>query len=241
MNMLQIVQEFAVRTGLPKPSAVALSRDAQVVQLMGLLNEVVDDLLERGSWQQTKVQANFSAVAAEEQGDIESFCTGNFSGLVENIFYNNTQKTLIFAEDSSVTWQMQQAGIRTISSTKWRIIQNILYMVPTPTVDDLISFEYFTRDTVDYITIDIHGVSTHHQKQYFTVDSDTSLFPAHLLLLGLRWLWRREKGLRYTENFRAYEAAVANLLGKSTLKNPIDMSEEYSPSGLTVPDQSWVL
>jgi len=62
-----------------------------------------------------------------------------------------------------------------------------------------------------------------------------------LLLLGLRWRWKEEKGLPYMESFRLYEAAVAEAAGADGTKQPMSMNEGAGmiQPGVFVPAGNW--
>ena len=50
MTLLQIVQEFCQRNGLTVPQIVMSSQDDQLTQIVGLANEICEDLVRRRSW-----------------------------------------------------------------------------------------------------------------------------------------------------------------------------------------------
>ncbi len=43
----------------------------------------------------------------------------------------------------------------------------------------------------------------------FTADDDTTLFPERLLVKGIVWRWKRQKGLAYEDNLAEFEADLA--------------------------------
>ena len=70
------------------------------------------------------------------------------------------------------------------------------------------AFEYASEGAVQG-----NSTATPTAKAFFTRDDDTFLLNKTLLLLGLRWRWKEEKGLPYMESFRLYESAVAEAAG----------------------------
>ena len=78
-------------------------------------------------------------------------------------------------------------------------------------------------------------------KQYFTLDTDTTLLPEDLVIQGLRWRWKKEKGLDYAEDFRTYEMQVKDAIGRDGGKPTLhlDGSESGKP-GVFVPAGSWL-
>lgn len=232
MNLKEIIQEFCRRTGLPVPLSVATSGDVQVLQLMGLLNEVLEDLQERKAFSFLQTEATFLSTAMEVQGEIKTLAPG-FVRLLDNLLYNRTSREVIFGSIPPAEWQIHKSGIWEISETKFRIQQGMLKFLPVPEAGSTIAFEYVTAAPV------FSGIT---YKQYFTADTDTCLYPDDLLILGLRWIWRREKGMRYLENKRDYEYKVSNLAGNDGTSQPIPL-DSVSPSGpsINVPERSWNL
>ena len=47
------------------------------------------------------------------------------------------------------------------------------------------------------------------EKDAFTADDNTLLFPERLLTMGLIWRWKRQKGLTYDDQLSEFEAALA--------------------------------
>lgn len=237
MNLLQIVQEFCTRTGLPRPVAIATSQDDQNLQYMGLLNEVLDDLSERKAWSALQMEATFTSLATEDQGALSTLAPFGFVRLQDDLLFNRTSNEVILGPVSPETWQAQKAGMATVSALSYRIKGGHLFLTPAPAAGQTIAFEYKgDYAVVDNTTTPISG------KAYFTRDSDTCLYPDKLLIQGLRWVWKREKGLRYAEEFRKFEAAVANFAGSDGGHAPVNLADGSLPStGLSVNDRSWPL
>ena len=232
MTLIEIVREFSRRTGLIPPSAVATSGDDQVLQIMGLANEVLDNLEERKTFTGLQTETTFVSVATEFQGYLSTIAPG-FSSLIDSLMFNRTEREVIFGPLRPSDWQAKSAGIMTISSTQYRIKGNQLLLNPAPAVGSTIAFEYKSS----YPLID---GNTGLAKQYFSADTDTFFYPDKLLILGLRWKWKREKGLRYAEDFRDYEVAVANFCGSDGGNAVINLAggHTFSP-GIHIPDQGW--
>ena len=64
MTMLTVVQKFCRRTGLPVPSTVYGSTDTKVLQIMGILEEEVNDLAVAGGWQELQCEAAHTTIAS---------------------------------------------------------------------------------------------------------------------------------------------------------------------------------
>jgi hypothetical protein len=232
MTILEIINEFCRRTAIPTQAAVATSRDEQSLQLLGLCNELLDDLGERKAWTMGQVEATFISLAAEDQGVLTALASQGFVNIIDNLIFDRTVGEVIPGSVSPTDWQAAKANLAPISDSRYRQQGGHLYITPAPSAGNTIAFEYVSSYPVLEGTI---------PKPYFTKDTDTSIYPDKLLILGLRWLWKREKGIRYSEEFRNYEIAVTNLMGKDSGAQPINMAEGSSGlrPGISVPEGSW--
>jgi len=238
MTLLQIVQAFCLRTGLPKPLLVATSKDDQVVQYLGLLNEILDDLAERKVWSAMQIEATFVSLAAEDQGALSALAPQGFIRILDDTLYDRTENTTILGPVRASTWQASKAGFQSISDMQYRIKGGHLFLTPAPAAGNTIAFEYQGQ----YPVVDNSAAPATSGKAYCTLDTDTFLYPDKLLILGLRWLWKREKGLRYAEDFRGYESAVTNFASTDGGNPVIDLAgDAEAVAGISAPSMSWSL
>lgn len=235
MTLKEIVQEFCRRQGLPLPSLVAASRDDQIVQLQGLLHEILDDLEERKVWTALQIEATWAALAAELQGTIVSLANGGFKAMLASSFFNRTTDQRIEGPVDPVTWQAVKTGLTSLTLPHFRLRGGNLYITPAPTLNDTLAFEYQSS----WAVLSAGGVAKH----YFTADDDTCRYPDKLLILGLRYIWKREKGFPYAEEFAAYETAVAGLAGTDGTPRAVSLDKPCPPAvpGVAVPDRGWSL
>ena len=235
MSLLTIAQGFCQRTQLPVPSSVIGSTNAQVIQLRALLEEEGQELSQRGWWEALTNEATHTTLAAESQGTIVSIATNGFRAIKEDTLWDRTDK-LPIPLIGSVAWQRVKATVSTTPRYRYRLRQGILYFTPTPTAGHTVAFEYLSKNW-------ILGVDGTTYKELFTLDTDTLLLPEELLRLGLRWRWKKEHGLEYAEDFRTYESAVTNALGRDGGK-PTLYQDGRAPRvkpGVIVPEYSWDL
>lgn len=231
MTLLELIQEFCRRQGLPAPTAVMNSNDDMLLQIAGLLNEIIDDLQQRKAYTFLQTEATFSSILGEDQGAISTLAPG-FMKLLDNLLYNRTSNEVIFGNIPSLEWQSEKAGFASISTTQFRIKDSHLFLSPEPAVGSTIAFEYQSL----YSVVNASG----GLKNYFSVDTDSCKYPDALMIAGLRWIWRREKGLRFGDYMRSYEIMVANLGGNDSPSQPIDTSScPSSGPGIVIPEGNW--
>ena len=236
MSMLTTVQHFYRRTGLPRPTTVYGNTDPQVLQVMALLEEEGNDLAARGAWEALTVEATHTSLAAEDQGAIATLASRGFRYIKNDTIWDRTDKLPIYGPLNGREWQAVKGFGSSGPRYRYRIRNGKLLVNPTPTAGHTWAFEYGSQHW-------ILGADGTTYKQYFTLDTDTMLLPETLLLMGLRWRWKKEKGLDYAEDFRTYEMQVKDALGRDGGKKTLAMDgEPHAPApGVFVPEGSWSL
>lgn len=235
MTLLTVVQSFCRRTGLPVPADVAGSTDPQIIQAQALLEEEGNDLTMRGDWEYLTMEAIHTTVATESQGFLSTIAPNGFRSVKNDTIWDRTSILPVIGPMSPKNWQAMKALVTQGPRYRFRIRNGELLVNPAPAAGLEWAFEYMSRNW-------ILGSDGTTYKQYFTANDDTMLLPEDLLLLGLRWRWKKEKAMEYAEDFRTYEMQVKSMLGNDGAKAVIyqDNQEWRGPQpGIWVPDGSW--
>lgn len=234
MTMLTVIQRFCRRTNIPVPSTVYGSTDTQVLQAMALLEEEGADLSGRGDWEALTFEATHTTLAAEDQGAISTIATNGFRNVKNGTIWDRTLRLPVPVLDTQ-EWQAVKAVAVTGPRYRARIRGGKLLANPTPTAGHTWAFEYISWNW-------ILGADGATYKQFFTLDTDTILLPEAIVMQGLRWRWKREKGLDYAEDFRTYETMVSKALGSNGLKKTLNMSDSSRgpEAGIIVPAGDWM-
>lgn len=108
--------------------------------------------------------------------------------------------------------------------------------IPAPPAGHTWAFEYID----DRWLLDNDGTT---RKRKFTEDTDEILLPPNVVDAMLLWMWKKEKGLDYAEDFRTAERLTLNSLGRSGMKENICMDEvrEGPKPGIFIPAGTWNL
>lgn len=235
MSLLTIVQTYCARAGLSVPNNVVGSTDHQIIQIKGLLDEVVEDLIDRWDWQELQREATFTTVAAEDQGAIIDIATDGFVRIFNSTIFNRTLRLPLFGPMTKEKWQSIKALPTTGPFYKYRIRQGRLLFNPAGADGHTCAFEYQSN----WVIKDSPAAAA--SKSTFVLDSDCCVFPDNILIAGLRWKWRSEKGLDYAEEKLRYETLTNNAAGRDTPKATIDLTAE-TPSlvpGIWVSPGNW--
>lgn len=236
MNLLQLVQEFCLRTGLPQTTFVVGSFDPQITQLQGLMNELLESLQDRAGWQGVRRSATFLTTGTELQGDMETLAPG-FDRFVNESFFNRSKAVQLRGPVSPIEWQRMKASATSAIFDSYMVQGNKFYLTAPQVAGQTIAFEYFSR----YMVTTANGATP---KALFTLDTDICVLPDRLLLAGLRWRWKKEKGLEYAEEFSDYEILVANFQGRDGAKKTLSMDPgacDYAVPGIVVPSGNWAV
>jgi len=234
MTVLSVITSFCDRTGIPAPASVLGTTDPQVKQIRAILEEEGNDLASRGSWQEITLEASHTSLALEDQGAISTIASNGFRYIKNETIWDRTDQLPILGPLDSSEWQAMKAIASTGPRYRYRIRGGKLLVNPTPPAGHSWEFEYVSQNW-------ILGADLTTYKQYFTLDTDTILLPETLILMGLRWRYKKEKGFDYAEDMRTYEMQVKDALGRDGSKPRINMegSDRGPTPGIFVPQGSW--
>ena len=233
MTLLELVQQFSLREGLPYPTAVASSAEKGHLLAMGLLNEELDDLVEVYNWTGTVREATFTSVAASDQGAIATHAPYGFIAMLNKTFFDRTDQRPMFGPLSATGWQVEQAMATSQTFYHYRIQRGHIYTEAAMPAGHTMAFEYSSNYAVE----DVQAVP----KRYFTADTDTPVIKDTILLRGLKWRWLRKQGLPYEEQEAQHIAMTRLAFAKDGTKPTLDMGDscEGPKPGIVVPDGNW--
>ena len=212
MTLLTIMQDACDLLGLRRPTTVIGSSDDQTRQLLAIANEEGKSLLKSFMWQRRLKQHTFTTIADAIQlfaipDDIEWF--------VPNSFYNRTTRRPVLGPVTPQLWQNIQANPqinRVILA--YRLRENDFLVTPNPPNGQTVAFEYVSKNWV--IGADGEDYSR------WMADNDTSYLEEEQMKLGIRWRWKKTKGLPYGEDYDTYQDQLQQLQardGGSTVLN----------------------
>ena len=235
MTLLNIVKEFFRRTGIREPQILFSSKDLQLIQVIGLANEVVEDLsLTRKQWTAQEREASFLALATEVQRPLTEIAPG-FLWMVDESFFNRTTKLKIEGPMSASQWQAAKSVTYASAYSQFRFVGNELRLYPAPAINDVLAFEYRSN----YL---IRGADNTY-KQYFSADDDEFVLDPSLLIAGLRAFWKKDKGLASEAEYRSYERLVQNFSAHDKANTELSMNgscQDRRP-GIFIPDSDYTL
>jgi hypothetical protein len=234
MSLLTIVQAVAVKFGIPSPGAAASSTDQNIQQLVAFVNEDGQELGARNSWQILRNEATFATVGTESQGSLTTICGPDFAFIVNETFWNRSQRRPIFGPKTPAEWQQLKAQLMQGPYIQFIVRGNNILFLPIPPVGQNCYFEWCTK----YWCTDSTGVTG---RTAMTTDTDIAKLDERLLTLGAMWRFKKSKKLDWEGDFDKYEAAVEDAItrdGSRSRLNLQGMQTDIFPAVL-VPSGSW--
>lgn len=216
-TLLDLIKGFSARRGLPLPTIAVGSQDDQILQIIGLLNEVLEDLTTRYVGTALQKTSTWLQLGTESQGTLESICPFGFKWVINGTFWDRSQQLPVRGPIDAQEWQDLKGRAGLGAWLQYRIVGGELLLLGSLGVGREMALEYAS----DWAVKAADG----SWKAEFSVDTDTCVYPTSVLQAGLNWKWRLEKGLRYSEAFRTYETLVAEFNGHDGTKPVLRMDE----------------
>lgn len=238
MSLLTIVQDACRRIGIAVPSVVIGSPDAQVVQLLGLVNKEGKELATGASvglscdWQSMQTEATFTSIAVESQGLLTTIAPG-FKFIIGGTIWDRTRRLPAYGSMNPSEWQAYKSWGTASPYPKYRVRGGLLLLMPIPAAGDAYYFEYQSKNWCS----DSTGATT---RAAFTADTDIGILDEDLITDGLVWRWKQAKGLDYAEDFATYQRDVMNAIVRDVERPTLDMGcSDRSRTGVVVPIGNW--
>lgn len=234
-TILSMIQDVCRRNGLPVPPAIQGTQDAQTQQYISVVNECLEDIVNRFDWQALRKQATFITVAGESQGPIDALAPIGFKSIVNETLYDRSLRLPLFGPLSDAQWAALKALPNSGPNYQYRIRGNELLSVPDAAAGHTWAFEYVSN----WAVFDAASGST---KQFYTADSDTIILNEACFKACFEWSWKAHKGLDYAEAFKRYEEFVVDARSKDTTPPRVNASNVGTSirPGIWVPAGNWM-
>lgn len=233
MTCLSIVQTVCKRVGITAPNSAIGNTDAQIIQMLALLNEEGESLATRNAWQAITLEASFTTVAAEIQGAISTIAPG-LDYIINDTIWNRDLRRPVYGPLTKQRWQQRKAMSMQGPFNQFRIRGDDLLFIPEPTAGQTCYFEYVSKNW----TSDAAGTTTNEE---FQIDGDVSLLDERLLTLGLIWRWKAAKGFDYSADIEKYERRVIDAIARDGSKDWLNLADnryDILPA-VAIPSGSW--
>lgn len=235
-TLLQLVQDFSITQGIPKPTAVVSSTDETVLQIWGLLNDEVMELGERADWTWLRTKFTFTHANGTDYLALALSSLAGYKRIIPQTLWNTTTNLPLNGPIPAAVWRQLITLNAAGAMENFRLYAGGLYIFPYIAAQSY-SGEYQST----YAVLASDNTTT---KGTFTDDADTPRLPDRIVYAGLRWRWKAAKGQAYAEEMRTYEIMVAAEMngeeapGELRMDNP-DPDDRLVAPGLLIAAGNW--
>lgn len=217
MSLLTIIQKAIRQSKVIEqvPASIIGNNNPDIQQAQELLFEVGEMLKMNYDWQMLVKNTTFNTVNGTTSYALSTVVSaGDLESFVGNTMFDSTNNREVWIIDYS-EYQRLTATVQSSAGIDKSIalFNDSLYIYPTPTSTDTITFLY---KTAQWVTS-----SGGTGQDDWLADTDTSLFPEYLLQLGLVALMRREFGLPYQEQWNNFMDRTDAEAEKNRIKQTI--------------------
>jgi hypothetical protein len=237
LTVLQIVQEACARSGLPVPNNLVGNNDGNAIQFRSLFNELMQETVKRYRFQALIYNPTWTSVATNVQGTIQSLWGMEPESLVNATMWDFTLRRPIFGPLNDTNVQIIQALIPTGPIFQYRIQDNNLVIWPAPPAGNTHSAIIRSKNWLQ-----LNGSSI-NLGYYIQNDGDIPLIDDTTLIMGLKYRYKKEKGLPYAEDFESWSDMIdqAALRDGSKQILYLDKASQQLVPGIFVPSGNWTL
>ncbi len=216
--------------------ALFSATDPQTIELRSLLNEEIGEETRWPDtyWRKLIREHTFISEAASVQ-TLTPLPTSGFNFIIPSTMWDRTISRPCLGPIDPQVWQAWEARpILTSVLWGWRLRGNDFLTAPTPPAGDTVAYEYVSTLAV-YASGD-----TVPTKEYFTADTDTSIFDELVVSRGLRWRFLAQKKLDYTSEYQTWISMMQRQASRSKGMPVLSASgNPWSLIGPYVSDMSW--
>lgn len=193
MTLLSSVNEVCDVVNLDRFSTVYGSANPNAQTMVALAQEAGDEIARRGDWQKMLKQATAVSSPLAVPTDYERMTPGGAvrtsAGAFVRPITNSSQWAVIVGIPSAQPYFFIKAGQVLFSPAS----------AGTGAIVDYVSKNWILKNVGGEVAT-------------WSADDDTTLFPERLLVKGIMWRWKRQKGLSYDDNLAEFEADLVQEL-----------------------------
>jgi len=222
LSLLQVVQKMCQREGLPTPASVLTSQDDNLMQIAGLLEQVVNELTSKYNFTEFEYQCIFTSKASSDQGAIQTLAPG-LKFIRPNTFWDQTRRLPMQGPATPDQWAELQALPNSNPFYAYRTYQGHLWTWPAMQAGHTMYFEYVSNYAISSVNPNTQVVTP---TQYFIYDADMINIDSEVLIEGLRVYWKQQKGFDMGTRLKDWLALVANATGNNGPKPKLSMDDQ---------------
>lgn len=214
MSLYSICRNVLAETGWPVLNSIAGNTDGTAQQIFAIANTELEALSELYEWPQLEVEYPFNTVANQAV----YLWPSDFRVLAPQSVFNKNEYYELKGSTGLQFWELLKYGqLGNLSRARFRATYPLgvpgIEITPAPIgVAGLVAVYY----TGEYAR-DATGASI----KRFLTDTDVSKVPERYIQLGIKWRFRRAKGLDYSAELQEYNTTIAAQFSKNVVQGEI--------------------
>jgi hypothetical protein len=228
VTLLTLVQAASRQLSAPIPSTVAGATDETTLLLLRLAQEEGESLMRRYAWTRLTREHTFTTVAADVQ---VSSLPADLDRIIPETIFNRTTRRRVMGPISVEEWQSTKSSLVTYVNPAFRIRENAILITPQPPAGETVAYEYISKTWCESAT----GTA----QDAWLADADVARLDERLMILGLVWRFKQQKGMAYGDDMAFYERRVTDAMLRDGVKERIQtdmMMRDRLPSAPQTPE-----
>ena len=187
MTILEIINKVCDVIGLDQFESVYGSDDDNAMTMLALAWEAGDEISRRSDWQKLLKTETVLSSGSALPTDFKRFIPGGGVNTSVGVFVRPVT--------NGAQWTVMQAG--TPAQPYYFISGGTIGFAPSTAGDNAV-LRYVSKNWIQPNV----GSATDE----WTADDDQTIFPEDLMIKGLMWRWRRQKGAAFNDQLAEFEA-----------------------------------
>lgn len=214
MSLLTICQSVLAETGWPVLSSIASNSDGTAKQIFAIANAELRALSEQFSWPHLEVEYQFNTVPAQTV----YLWPADFRVLAPQSLFNRNEYYELKGSTGLQFWELLKYGkLASLGRVRFRVVYPLgapgIEITPAPTgIAGLVAVYYSDEYARD---------NTGASRPLYTVDTDVSKIPERYIEMGIKWRFRRAKGLDYSAELAEYNSTIQTQFAKYVAQGEI--------------------
>lgn len=228
MTLLSLVQSASRQLSLPVPSTVSGATDESTLLLFRLAQEEGESLMRRYPWTKLTREHTFTTVAADVQ---VSSLPADLDRIIPETIFNRTTRRRVVGPISAEEWQNTKSSLVTYVNPAFRIREGAILITPQPPVGEVVAYEYISKNWCE----SAGGTA----QDAWALDTDVARLDERIMILGLVWRFKQQKGMAYGDDYNFYERRITDVMIRDGVKERIQtdmMMRDRIPSSPQTPE-----
>lgn len=227
MTLLELIQQATDEMGLPRPSSIVGLDQPTPRQYLAIANRVGRDLMRVADWSALTSLAEITLADGTDTYALPS----DYDRWIYNTHWDHNNHWALIGPETAQRdrWRRESTISVTGPRKTFRLIGGQLRFYPVPATSDdghTITFEYVSKNWA--------ASSGGTPQASFAADSDTCLFPDDVMVMGIKWRWKSEKGLDASAAKQEYDELLASVLASDNKGELLNMGLQSDIGFVTI-------